>query len=208
MPAQEQGLALPSREQVVEDKSEPTVTESEASTAAAISEPEVETPSTSHPPSENEPVSAEHTPVKPAAPVPSHNRSQTKPAVPLIPIRSVKAPSAGSTTQKSAKSPAAESKAVGDSTVEGAEESKASAAPKPAPSSWAALLRKNAPAQAPAPPATNGVASPTNGPPPPVSNSLGDALASFSVDSDKKISFLEPRGLVNTGNLCYMNSVS
>lgn len=35
-----------------------------------------------------------------------------------------------------------------------------------------------------------------------VLNSLGDGLY------ENKVSFLEPRGLVNTGNMCYMNSVS
>lgn len=38
--------------------------------------------------------------------------------------------------------------------------------------------------------------------------SLADALASFAVDAQEKISFIEPRGLVNTGNMCYMNSVN
>jgi ubiquitin carboxyl-terminal hydrolase 10 len=39
--------------------------------------------------------------------------------------------------------------------------------------------------------------------------SLSDALVSFSANAHGgKISFLEPRGLVNTGNMCYMNSVS
>lgn len=40
--------------------------------------------------------------------------------------------------------------------------------------------------------------------------SLAEALSSYNVDDvkhDAKISFLEPRGLVNTGNMCYMNSV-
>jgi len=83
--------------------------------------------------------------------------------------------------------------------------------PKPAaPKSWAELLRtKNIPVAAQAPAATNGVAvtAATNTPAAAKSNTLADVLASFSVDADKKISFLEPRGLVNTGNLCYMNSV-
>ncbi|QSZ36879.1 hypothetical protein DSL72_006762 [Monilinia vaccinii-corymbosi] len=38
--------------------------------------------------------------------------------------------------------------------------------------------------------------------------SLAEALRSFNAEAkDSKISFLEPRGLVNTGNMCYMNSV-
>jgi ubiquitin carboxyl-terminal hydrolase 10 len=41
------------------------------------------------------------------------------------------------------------------------------------------------------------------------SESLAEALRSFSaVSADSKVAFLEPRGLVNTGNMCYMNSVS
>jgi ubiquitin C-terminal hydrolase len=39
--------------------------------------------------------------------------------------------------------------------------------------------------------------------------SLAEALHSFrAISKDSKLSFLEPRGLVNTGNMCYMNSVS
>jgi ubiquitin carboxyl-terminal hydrolase 10 len=87
------------------------------------------------------------------------------------------------------------------------ETAKASSTPKPAaPKSWAELLRsKAAPAALQTPAVSNGVA--TNGAAAPQSNSLADALATFSVLSDKKVTFLEPRGLVNTGNLCYMNSV-
>ncbi|KAI1810222.1 cysteine proteinase [Poronia punctata] len=36
--------------------------------------------------------------------------------------------------------------------------------------------------------------------------SLAEALRAYKVSNDK-ISFLEPRGLINTGNMCYMNSV-
>lgn len=42
------------------------------------------------------------------------------------------------------------------------------------------------------------------------SESMSDVLASLggeSVRYSEKIAFLEPRGLVNTGNMCYMNSV-
>lgn len=42
-------------------------------------------------------------------------------------------------------------------------------------------------------------------------DSLFHALSSYQVDdlkADTRISFIEPRGLVNTGNMCYMNSVS
>jgi ubiquitin carboxyl-terminal hydrolase 10 len=223
----EQGLALPSREQAVEEQvasevDEHTHTEepedSQASTVAPPSEAEVDTPSTSHPPSEVEAALANHSPTQ-QAPASKHTRNTTKPAVPLIPIRSAKAPSTTSTTQKSVKSPPATKQEITKSdeapaaATDAAEETPKASPPKPAPpKSWAELLRaKNAPAAAaaaaPQSAPTNGVIT-ANGPLVPKSNTLVDVLMSFSVDSHKKIPFLEPRGLVNTGNLCYMNSVS
>lgn len=38
--------------------------------------------------------------------------------------------------------------------------------------------------------------------------SLAEAIRSYSVGRSEKVSFIEPRGLINTGNMCYMNSVS
>lgn len=35
----------------------------------------------------------------------------------------------------------------------------------------------------------------------------GSAIAAYRVSGAQKIAFLEPRGLINTGNMCYMNSV-
>jgi ubiquitin carboxyl-terminal hydrolase 10 len=238
--AEEEGLALPSRDQAVEeDAAQDTETvedgeqtpteeleESLASTAAVPSDTEVDTPSTSHPPSE---VDLAHiatppvmpTPAQPTATTNKHTRTATIPAVPLIPFKSTKPPSATSTTQKSVRSPSAaklEDGAVADTESSAdAEETPKGSPPKPAPpKSWAELLRaKNAPAVAPSPATPHGnsngngngvVAAET--PIVPRSNTLADVLASFAVESEKKVSFLEPRGLVNTGNLCYMNSVS
>lgn len=39
-------------------------------------------------------------------------------------------------------------------------------------------------------------------------SSLAEALRDYQVSNNHKIAFIEPRGLVNTGNMCYMNSVS
>lgn len=39
-------------------------------------------------------------------------------------------------------------------------------------------------------------------------SSLAEAIQGYRVESNDKFSFLEPRGLINTGNMCYMNSVS
>lgn len=231
----EEGLALPSREQAAEEEvattdeahvgdGELTPTEereeSQASTIAVPSDIEVDTPSTSHPPSEIDAVQADAPAImaplaQSSAVTTKHARNTTRPAVPLIPIRAAKPQSAVSTTQQSVKSPPAsqtEPTSAAAPEVNGsAEETPKASPPKPvAPKSWAELLRaKNAPAVAAQPSAApSGVAAPVNGPPAPKSNTLADVLASFSVDSDKKVSFIEPRGLVNTGNLCYMNSVS
>jgi ubiquitin carboxyl-terminal hydrolase 10 len=158
-------------------------------------------------------------PAQPSAAVKKHARHTTIPAVPRIPVKSAKAPSAASTTQQSVKSPAAthkESIQAEDAVVTtpdmgaNAEETPKASPPKPAaPKSWAELLRaKNAPAAAQPVPVSNGAVAAPNGPVVPKNTTLADILASFSVDSGKKVSFIEPRGLVNTGNLCYMNSVS
>ncbi len=82
---------------------------------------------------------------------------------------------------------------------------------KPTPKSWAELVRSNA-QKSP----QNGKKSQDNG----VGQangfntskitSLAEALSSYRVDEirdDTRVKFLQPRGLVNTGNMCYMNSV-
>lgn len=83
------------------------------------------------------------------------------------------------------------------------------ALPMAPPKSWADLVRSNAPTSnhihtESSPMINNGFAAPKN-------ESLADAVLSFEVkksNDGEKISFLKPRGLVNTGNMCYMNSVS
>lgn len=39
------------------------------------------------------------------------------------------------------------------------------------------------------------------------SSSLSEAIRGYSVGRSDKVAFIEPRGLINTGNMCYMNSV-
>ncbi|KAJ5584161.1 uncharacterized protein N7459_003961 [Penicillium hispanicum] len=75
-----------------------------------------------------------------------------------------------------------------------------------APKSWAELLRSKAAAK------PSGASAPTESSPmiAQKSESLADVLSSLGEDVTQysdKIAFLEPRGLVNTGNMCYMNSV-
>jgi ubiquitin carboxyl-terminal hydrolase 10 len=106
-------------------------------------------------------------------------------------------------------------------------ESESAPAARAPPSSWAKLFSKPASAAAakadvangtvPADTAvnghsTNGVVGTPNGSAPSFSktnaNSVAEAINSFQVGLANEVSFLEPRGLINTGNMCYMNSVS
>lgn len=89
-------------------------------------------------------------------------------------------------------------------------EARTSPSTKPAHKSWADLVRTKA-----QPKSSNGKKihdndiAQSNGFTTSKVTSLAEALSSYNVDDvkDAKISFLEPRGLVNTGNMCYMNSV-
>ncbi|KAH0091404.1 cysteine proteinase, partial [Aureobasidium melanogenum] len=83
----------------------------------------------------------------------------------------------------------------------------ATPAPKAAPKSWADLMRsKNSAVAAASSTVVNGT-GPANGAVPSRASTLAGALKQFNVDDNDKIAFLEPRGLVNTGNMCYMNSI-
>ena len=83
---------------------------------------------------------------------------------------------------------------------------------KAAPKSWADLVRtvgQNSAAKVAQVP--NESANQPNAFVPAKAGSLADALSSYNVkdnNENAKMAFLEPRGLVNTGNMCYMNSVS
>lgn len=80
---------------------------------------------------------------------------------------------------------------------------------RPPPKSWAELLRSktsDATSVEAVVPINGGLTG--NGISKSNSGSLADALRLYNVETNGKISFLEPRGLVNTGNMCYMNSVS
>lgn len=96
----------------------------------------------------------------------------------------------------------------------------ASPPPRQPPSSWANLFAKSAAAAAAG---RDGASSSGDGNAtgsadtadagssstfPKTSNgSLAEAIRSYSVGRSEKVSFIEPRGLINTGNMCYMNSV-
>ncbi|KAI1270599.1 cysteine proteinase [Xylariaceae sp. FL1019] len=104
-----------------------------------------------------------------------------------------------------------------------AESTSTAAPPKVAPKSWSALFQRTAPPSTPSAashpgsaitPSTSsyadGHATNGSGPTNPVksnASSLAEAFRSYNATASHKIAFLEPRGLINTGNMCYMNSV-
>jgi ubiquitin carboxyl-terminal hydrolase 10 len=83
---------------------------------------------------------------------------------------------------------------------------------KAPPKSWADLVRSKVPKGDTTTSSVSGSSvAQSNGHLAIKSESLADVLLAYKVrnrESDTKIAFLKPRGLVNTGNMCYMNSVS
>ncbi|KAK1058206.1 hypothetical protein LTR74_013581 [Friedmanniomyces endolithicus] len=205
---------------------------SEVSTVAAPSEPE--TPATSQAPSESD-YTQVSTPATPApaveaspkvTPTQKHARRDTRTAiaVPNIPglpkprasppaAEKQTAPPAASPTEQTTQPPNGELAAKEGDEKDGVpeqapvdeEDVPKTPPPKAAPKSWADLVRtKTAPGASTG--QSNGTAT-TNGAPLPKTASLADALRQYSVQRDASLSFLEPRGLVNTGNMCYMNAI-
>jgi len=153
------------------------------------------------------------------------------PVVPAIPKTSHKETNLSSSEATQLETPPTPTK-TGETAQSGAEtaaESEAQPTPaqptRVAPKLWSGLFQRSAPATAlsadpkagsnattqdatasSAPNASNGLPGPGNFAKSNAS-SLAEALRSYQVSNDYKISFLEPRGLINTGNMCYMNSV-
>lgn len=234
-----EGVALPAKEEVVEEAEDETVRAPPSETSTVAPPSEQETPATSQAPSESEATSAS-TPVTPApakAISPTSTTSQTQHArrdtrtaiaVPNIPGIAKPRPSPPAADKQQASAPPVEGtvstadtqssaqlaptfgdapavSTEGTQTTEEAGETPKTPPPKPQPKSWADLVRRNTAGSASAV-APNGIGL-AKGPSLPKSASLADALKQYSVESDRKLAFLEPRGLVNTGNMCYMNSV-
>jgi len=205
--------------------------ESQTSTVAARSD--TETPATSLAPSETDssmPATPPQSTIPPLSSRPTtsstHMRTPTKPVLPVLPVTPKVVGKAQTSPSKSeSKDDVVEPSSVQSppsdttqSTVTGAQPSTSEdddsvaavpAAPvaPPKPKSWAELLRSKT---GNVPPATadSDADNENDGNGSTKAGSLAEALRAFSVASASRIPFLEPRGLVNTGNMCYMNSVS
>lgn len=224
-----ESVALPQRG-VVEEEAAPEVaaeepTPSETSTIPAPSEPE--TPATSQAPSESEftQVSTPTTPAQAAPPKATppqshsqHARRDTRTAIAVPNIPGIAKPKTSPAISDKQEVPAPQLEKSVAATEEtkpekfeeeqaATEEEAAATTPpaKPVPKSWADLVRRNVPASTTS--GTTNVGAITTGAQLPKSASLADALKQYSVQTDFRLSFIEPRGLVNTGNMCYMNSV-
>jgi ubiquitin carboxyl-terminal hydrolase 10 len=178
---------------------------------------------------------ADATPTKPTKAAPK-TAVPAVPVVPVLPKSSPKDAKTVPSTEKSvsdntpitqestAEKVADTASAAGASAPEVTVESAPAPAPvKPKPTSWASLLSSGTPATSntartvAAPSTTNGTgavdgATAAGGPAGAFTksntSSLAEALRAFQVTGGSKLAFLEPRGLINTGNMCYMNSVS
>ncbi|KAF2400486.1 cysteine proteinase [Trichodelitschia bisporula] len=209
-------------EEQIEDQEplEPSETEehAESQTSTLAAQSDAGTPATSEAPSEVDSTSSAAQ--MSSQPVTSkHVRTATRPVIPILPA---KPKAAAAAAQKPA---AAHVKDVEPPTAAvvsppqdipqpeataASEEQEPEVAPttaaKPAPKSWAELVRsKNAAQPAVVLSTQNGTEAADSIPS--KAASLAEAIRAFSVGSNDKVSFLEPRGLVNTGNMCYMNSI-
>ncbi|EPS27485.1 hypothetical protein PDE_02428 [Penicillium oxalicum 114-2] len=180
-------------------------------TVPVVSEPH--TPTTSVPFSDG-PSTQATTPTS-ATPSSTPNqqaqRKDAKPAVPIVPV----IPNLPSAPRRETKDGSKASSDASGSTeipaesavsTSASDHTTVSASPaRSAPKSWADLVRnKNAARTAsPASPESSPLGVQKNESLANVLSSLGEDVSQYS----DRIAFLEPRGLVNTGNMCYMNSV-
>jgi ubiquitin carboxyl-terminal hydrolase 10 len=131
------------------------------------------------------------------------------PAVPNVPAtprrhaRDSSSVASGTPKSTAAATPAQVVEPDTAATAEAEQSSPVSTAPK----SWADLVRSKASAKAASAAAAS---AESTGVPVEKSGNLAEVLSGLGEDVTQysdKIAFLEPRGLVNTGNMCYMNSV-
>jgi ubiquitin carboxyl-terminal hydrolase 10 len=197
-----------------EPAAEPIIPRPETPTSHPVSEETVSTnPTTpSSIPQQSIPAAGETTPVPP---------KPSRPAVPVVPAlpkaipRDIK-PAPAKTpespqTEKLAADARQDPTESNEASTEQTEEVKEASPPPKAwttPKLWTGLFNPVAAiSTAASSESGRAAAAPTIGKT--NAESLTEALKSFNaVSNESRVAFLEPRGLVNTGNMCYMNSVS
>lgn len=192
-------------QQTVQEQSEPQTPSPSAAPSVADSTTQPTTPSSA----------VASTTARPQ----SHSKGP-KPAVPVVPVLPViPSPVAHqrqppkddvSRAPETPKSTTASATSANETPKEDAvkETAKAASPPRAAPKSWADLVRAKGASRVSGPAGALSIES--NGLVMRKSESLADVLTSLGEDVSQysdKIAFLEPRGLINTGNMCYMNSV-
>ncbi|KAK6584254.1 hypothetical protein PZA11_003984 [Diplocarpon coronariae] len=181
-----------------------------------------ETPSTGHPTSDDNStnpttpcsqqppafVAGETTPLAPRA-----AQRSVGPVVPVLPKVIKSLPDKTDEPQRRVPEVDADATSEVQSLVGDKEEAKEASPVAPAPKAWAtpkswtglfttAAAASNEASNESGLPVSTPIAAKNN------AQSLADALLSFNaVSNASKVAFLKPRGLVNTGNMCYMNSV-
>ncbi|KAL2157648.1 hypothetical protein VTH06DRAFT_5129 [Thermothelomyces fergusii] len=219
--------ATPKAEPKTEDpatRSETPSTQDQPSEPAASSAPT--TPSSAQPPKVAAATPSTPAGVKPAVPavplVPALPKASPKEAKPSSAAVEKAAPAKAQAAVASAERPAEAAKPAGVSTDGSAEV--AQPAPAPAwskPKLWTGLFSKSGSSAASTSSAAAAAHAQTNGNAAEGStvvlgpggfakanaNSLAQALQAYRPGTPDRLAFLEPRGLVNTGNMCYMNSV-
>ena len=193
----------------------PLASEAPSDATSDIGSTQPTTPSSAVPPSVE---LAQRTPTQPKA----HRATKSViPAVPILPhspaakrthrdsvvsAASKSSSHAGTAgTQDSAASPSA------TEAPETASDSVPVVTPPAAPKSWADLVRSQTLKSAPSGSAAQLAAQMSNGVGGSKTESLSEVLNDINtseIEPATKVALLEPRGLVNTGNMCYMNSVS
>ncbi|PYH89754.1 ubiquitin-specific protease [Aspergillus ellipticus CBS 707.79] len=214
-------VELPAKEPPRTDQAEIQAKAKELEPEQTLSEPQSPTlsaaPSVANSTQPTTPSSvAQNLPIRPQSQ--SKGAKPALPVVPIVPVVPGPATPRQTTKDDSSRSseppkPTTGSGLTQESTTEDsapatAEDASKQASPAAAPKSWADLVRSKSLAKAGNAPNTSTVAS--NGVIKPKSESLADVLTSLGEDVSQysdKVAFLEPRGLVNTGNMCYMNSV-
>ncbi|KAL8963079.1 MAG: hypothetical protein Q9193_000619, partial [Seirophora villosa] len=229
-------IAPPSDIEPASLESRPSSSTTPQPSEAAPAPSTLETPLTSHAPSETDSTqpttpSSAVPPLIPrqqsaAATKPIHKPNPSVPIIPAIPhislpSRPVKRASVSVTSDTVGPPPPSNADHLAiavetathaskdDASHQFVPESTQTASPaKVAPKSWADLVKNRGPKSTSGAKVSENNSSGTNGFQHPKAASMVEVLRDYGHSSDNdRVSFIEPRGLVNTGNMCYMNSV-